>query len=137
VRDLLVGTELREACAEALEELRRWPGHEETTDAVERALALAADGPTPAPRRRDLGGAWVAGELASCALTAPTLEAALLLAVNHGGDSDSTGAITGQIVGVIHGEEAIPARWLDRLELREVIEAVAEALWQEGAGRSE
>ena len=53
--------------------------------------------------------------------------------MNHGGDSDSTGSIAGQIVGAIHGEEAIPARWLERLELREVVAGVADALWQEAA----
>jgi ADP-ribosylglycohydrolase len=63
-----------------------------------------------------------------CALVAPTIEAALLLAVNHGGDSDSTGAIAGQLVGAIYGEESIPPRWLARLELQEAIERVAEAL---------
>ena len=49
----------------------------------------------------------------------------LLLAVNHGGDSDSTGAITGNILGTLLGKEAIPGRWLERLELRDEIEAVA------------
>jgi ADP-ribosyl-[dinitrogen reductase] hydrolase len=133
VRDLLAGADLREACADALEELRRWPGHEETVRAVERALALAEGGASPRPETVEtLGGAWVAEEALAislyCALVAPTLEEALLLAVNHGGDSDSTGSITGQIVGTIHGEEAIPVRWLERLELREEIEGVAEAL---------
>jgi ADP-ribosylglycohydrolase len=63
-----------------------------------------------------------------CAIAAPDLESALLLAVNHGGDSDSTGAITGNLLGAIHGERAIPRRWLDALELREEIERMAEEL---------
>lgn len=46
-------------------------------------------------------------------------------AVNHSGDSDSTGLIAGHFLGLIHGPNAIPARWLDKLELREVIEQVA------------
>ncbi len=60
-----------------------------------------------------------------CALAAPDLESALRLAVNHGGDSDSTGAIAGNLLGASLGEDAIPERWLAVLELREEIERLA------------
>ena len=53
----------------------------------------------------------------------------MLLAVNHSGDSDSTGSIAGNILGLIHGEEGIPARWLEGLEVRDLIAAVATDLW--------
>ena len=43
---------------------------------------------------------------------------------HHSGDSYSTGAITGNILGALLGEQAIPRDWLDRLELREVIHQV-------------
>ncbi len=46
-------------------------------------------------------------------------------AVNHSGDSDSTGAITGNILGALWGREAIPSRWLEPLELRREIEDLA------------
>jgi hypothetical protein len=49
-------------------------------------------------------------------------------AVNITGDSDSTGAITGNILGAALGIEQIPARWLDTLELREVITEIADDL---------
>jgi ADP-ribosyl-[dinitrogen reductase] hydrolase len=45
--------------------------------------------------------------------------------VNHSGVSDSTGAITGNILGALLGRDAIPPAWLARLELRAEIEAVA------------
>ena len=51
------------------------------------------------------------------------------------GDSDSTGSITGQLLGLMLGEGAIPSTWLDELELREEITAVADDLvtgWREG-----
>ena len=44
------------------------------------------------------------------------------------GDSDSTGAIPGNILGTLLGVEAIPPRWLEALELREEITAVADDL---------
>jgi len=53
----------------------------------------------------------------------------VLLAVNHGGDSDSTGSIAGNLLGLIHGKDGIPAEWLERLQLRDVIERVTRDLW--------
>jgi len=89
-----------------LDELRRWPGREETANSVEQALALAAEGTPPSPEAIEtFGGGWVAEEALAIALyralAAPTSEAALLLAVNYEGDSDSTGAIAGQLVGAV------------------------------------
>ena len=51
------------------------------------------------------------------------------LAVNHAGDSDSTGAITGNILGALMGEEAIPGAWLKRLEVHVVVLQVGEDLF--------
>lgn len=51
-----------------------------------------------------------------------------MLAVNHSGNSDSTGAITGNICGALYGVDSIPARWLDQLELRNEIEMLANDL---------
>ena len=53
----------------------------------------------------------------------------VLLAVNPSGDSDSTGSIAGNLLGLIHGRSGIPADWLQQLELRDVIERVGRDLW--------
>jgi ADP-ribosyl-[dinitrogen reductase] hydrolase len=63
-----------------------------------------------------------------CALSARDFEEAIILAVNHSGDSDSTGSITGNLLGAAAGVEAIPARWLAHLELSPIIEALADDL---------
>ena len=55
--------------------------------------------------------------------------------VNHGGDSDSTGAVTGNLRGTIEGAGAIPRKWLDGLELREEIENMADDLYAAAHGR--
>jgi ADP-ribosylglycohydrolase len=52
------------------------------------------------------------------------------LAVNHGGDSDSTGAIAGNLLGAHLGEEAIPRAWREGVELADVIERIAEELYE-------
>ncbi len=48
--------------------------------------------------------------------------------MNHRGDSDSTGAVTGNILGALVGYEAIDARWKQELELQDVILELADDL---------
>ncbi|HLZ62818.1 MAG TPA: ADP-ribosylglycohydrolase family protein [Ktedonosporobacter sp.] len=52
-----------------------------------------------------------------------------LLAVNLGDDADTTGAVYGQLAGAFYGEEGIPAGWQARLAQRELIEGLAEQLF--------
>jgi len=61
-----------------------------------------------------------------CALAFPDdFRASILLAINHSGDSDSTGAITGNILGALHGTAVVPQPWLAQLELRDEIGTLA------------
>ncbi len=81
-----------------------------------------------------LGQGWVAEETLAiavyCALKYPDdIEKALIAAVNHIGDSDSTGAVTGNILGAALGESAIPEKFLNNLELRDLITEVADDLY--------
>jgi ADP-ribosylglycohydrolase len=81
-----------------------------------------------------LGAGWVGEEALSiglyCALVAgDDFAKGIRLAVNHSGDSDSTGSITGNILGALLGEKAIPKEWLDKLELKDVIRQVGNDLF--------
>jgi ADP-ribosyl-[dinitrogen reductase] hydrolase len=60
------------------------------------------------------------------ALVATDVRSGLLLAVNHSGDSDSTGAITGNILGAQLGVEALPADLVDGLAERDLVRTVAD-----------
>jgi ADP-ribosylglycohydrolase len=100
-----------------------------------REMALYG-APTPGAIE-SLGGGWVGEEALAiallCTLTAkgPSPEAtrdALWRAAAHAGDSDSTGSLTGNLLGAMHGLEAMPTDWLDDLEMREVIERIARDL---------
>ncbi|HTP28746.1 MAG TPA: ADP-ribosylglycohydrolase family protein, partial [Anaeromyxobacteraceae bacterium] len=140
VHELARGVDLVEAARAALETARRVDGCEETCVAVESALGLAARGPATAESVASLGEGWIAEEALAiglyCSLAARSFAEGVRLAVNHGGDSDSTGSIAGNILGVMDGEEGIPAKWLERLELREVIIELADDLWRHfGDGR--
>ena len=48
--------------------------------------------------------------------------------MNHSGDSDSTGAIAGNLLGAWTGFHAIESRWTEHLELSDVLLRTAEAL---------
>ncbi|MFA6288714.1 MAG: ADP-ribosyl-[dinitrogen reductase] hydrolase [Opitutaceae bacterium] len=45
-----------------------------------------------------------------------TFEDCLVTVVNRGGDADTTGALAGQLAGALYGAQAIPPRWLNRLD---------------------
>ena len=54
----------------------------------------------------------------------------MIAAVNHKGDSDSTGAVTGNILGASIGYDACPQHFKDDVELHDVILHVADDLWR-------
>lgn len=132
IAELRRGRDLPQALRTATSELARWPGHEETIRAIEAAVALVSRA-TPGPEDLEaLGGGWTAEEALAiglcCALSAEDVPHGLALAVNHGGDSDSTGSIAGNLLGARNGVEALPTELLEPLEAREVIERVGHDL---------
>jgi ADP-ribosylglycohydrolase len=127
VQQLLHGAEVLAAVATARAVLATWPGHEETDRVLAAAIDLAALGrPSPEAIADRLGGGWIGEEALAiglcAALVSTDLADGLRLAVNHSGDSDSTGAICGNILGARDGIAALPQPWLRELELRDVIE---------------
>ncbi len=80
-----------------------------------------------------LGEGWVAEETLGIALYCALkyqndFSKAMITAVNHKGDSDSTGAVTGNILGALVGYTAIDSKWKKNLELLDVILEVADDL---------
>jgi ADP-ribosylglycohydrolase len=132
---LVEGVALREALVEARALAARDDRCRDTLAAIDSAVALADSTTRPGPEAvESLGRGWVAEEALAiglyCALVAgDDLERGLVLAINHGGDSDSTGSIAGNLLGAALGLEAIPPRWLEPLELRAEITAMADDLW--------
>lgn len=126
---LLDGTVLREALEKVTDILVRQRNHEETHRAIASAATLADSDRPHAEAIAEIGHGWVADEALGiaiyAALVADSLEQGVTVAVNHDGDSDSTGAIAGNLLGALHGVEAIPEAWLGPLELREVISEIA------------
>lgn len=108
----------------------------------EKALRLAHTDTPDAEAIRQLGEGWVADETWAIALFCAvrhidSVERAIIAAVNHDGDSDSTGSVCGNIMGAIYGYEHIRERNIfcpdghqleDTLELSEIIVALADDL---------
>jgi ADP-ribosylglycohydrolase len=127
------GDELAEAVKKAKLALKAEPEAAEVLAAVESAQSLArSDAPSMPETLERMGGGWVAEEALAislfCALRAEGFEHGVRLAVNHGGDSDSTGSLTGQLLGALWGVGCIPERWLEQVELRGIIEDLARDL---------
>jgi ADP-ribosylglycohydrolase len=130
---LRTGEGLRTAVKGAIEAVSCWPGHEETTSALGRALALAEREPVPTPEAvATLGAGWVGEEALAiavyCALAGGSFSAAVLAAANHSGDSDSTAAITGNLLGAAGGRSVVPEAWLAALVEQPLVERVADEL---------
>ena len=102
---------------------------------VEKALALSEDMDIDddLDAVMALGQGWVAEETVAiavyCALRhRDDFEGAMIAAVNHSGDSDSTGAVTGNILGALLGYSFIPEKYVEKLELRNELERLAREL---------
>lgn len=105
----------------------------ELLELLEKAVALSAENTDDLDAIRQLGEGWVAEETLAiavyCALKySDNFEKGIIASVNHDGDSDSTGAVAGNILGAALGIDAIPQKYLDKLELKDVILEIAEDL---------
>jgi ADP-ribosyl-[dinitrogen reductase] hydrolase len=71
---------------------------------------------------------YAAGVALRIAAAAPPFEAGLREVVALGGDTDTNAAVTGALLGALHGREGLPTAWLGMLAERESIEREAEQL---------
>lgn len=93
---------------------------------INLAVELAENNKTDIENITTLGEGWVAEETLAIALYCSLryehdFSAGIIASVNHNGDSDSTGAVTGNILGAINGYTAIEDKWKKDLELHDVI----------------
>ena len=126
---------LREIIAEAertAETVFRGDKHlEELVRLIDLAVRLSENQDCDLDNIHRLGEGWVAEETLAisiyCALRhQDDFSAGIIAAVNHRGDSDSTGAVTGNILGALLGYDAIDGKWKKDLELHDVIMEMAD-----------
>lgn len=121
------------ATAELFKEEKELPYYLQLMD---KAVALAGEDISDLEAIHQLGEGWVADEALAiavyCALKYPEdIDKALIASVNHKGDSDSTGAIAGNIVGAHVGLSGIPDKYKTNLELYDIILEIADDLYND------
>lgn len=103
---------------------------------IDKAIDLANEDVDDLEAIRELGQGWVAEETLAIAIYCTLkysndFDKALIASVNHSGDSDSTGAVTGNILGTYLGLSGIPEKYLKNLELKNVILELADDLFND------
>lgn len=144
IDEITKGSSIVDATRTAIRQIRGRYAEDadETIAALWGALALATLGPpTSGPEAiAALGLGWTGEEALAiglyAALTAGSdFRRGVEVAVNHSGDSDSTGSICGNILGCALGVDALPSDLLDELEARDVIEELSADFVTCAAGR--
>lgn len=102
---------------------------------TDTALSLVDSSASDVENIGVVGEGWTGDEAFAIAIYCTAkyfndFEKAMIAAVNHKGDSDSTGAVTGNMLGAAIGYDAIPKCYKDNLELHDVILHVADDLWR-------
>lgn len=140
IASVIEGQHLKSAIEETLSVLSKKDGSDECMEKINLALELVESNFSDQTAIQMIGEGWVAEETLGiavyCAMKhCDDFKRALIAAVNHDGDSDSTGAVTGNILGAYLSIEAIPEDWVRDVELSEAITQLSDDLmsgFQEG-----
>jgi ADP-ribosylglycohydrolase len=141
IQQLTNGGNLESAISSSLSLLSAYPGHEETLQAITSAVGMFHQTEAGvqsgilnlADQIIKLGRGWVGEEALAISLFCSlhyehNFRAGVLASVNHSGDSDSTGSITGNILGLINGFESIPEKWISNLRSARIVFQVGKDL---------
>lgn len=125
--DIAAGDPLEDTARRIAAEYVDMEGGAETVEAIRAALAAPRDGKPETVEA--LGRGWTAEEALSIALyaclTGEDLAAALKIAVIHGGDSDSTGAIAGNMLGVMMPDAVLSHPWARVVQCADIMRRIA------------
>lgn len=131
---------LKDAVKDAIDAMRKlFPNAkhiDEFTSIMEKAIMLSETASDDLTAIHQLGEGWVAEETLAIAVYSALkyerdFDKAIRTAVNHNGDSDSTGAVCGNILGTYLGYDAIPKKYKEHLELHDIIMEIADDLYND------
>lgn len=134
IAHIINGDDVSNAINKTINYLKKYNGHESTLNLINKAKEFSKSNIEPLTAIEKLGQGWEGHEAIAisvyCALKEPNnFEKALQIAVNHSGDSDSTGAIVGNILGAHLGLEGLPKKWNNKTELSSELEQLAKDLY--------
>ena len=132
---IIEGKTLMEAIDLCIKQLIKYDGHSETLKNIELAQKLSGSQKSVEESIQTIGEGWVGEEALAislyCSLKfSDNFERGVLAAVNHSGDSDSTGSITGAIFGTLLGVELIPETWIRDVEESDRIKKIADDMFR-------
>lgn len=134
IAEILNDKSIDDSINSTVEILKGYAHHEETLAAIQKAIELSATDISHETAIREIGEGWIAEEALAialyCALKETDFEKALIMSINHDGDSDSTGSICGNILGAKLGMKSIPGKWLEVIELRSFIGTMSDRLFE-------
>lgn len=133
IATIIEGVDIEGALDNTLRKLKGYENHEECTYSLRKAIESSKSDHSDTEAIQQLGEGWIGEEALAisvyCSLKYHNnFKKALIVSVNHDGDSDSTGAITGNILGAYLGLSQIPETWIEKVELKEVLVQVADDL---------
>jgi len=136
ISEIVSGGSYRNAIDESIRILKKQNNYQETLNAIESAVEMVDKGEPSPETIEEMGAGWVADEALGisiyCSLVAENdFTKGILLSVNHSGDSDSTGSITGNILGALYGIDVVPNLWIENLELKDLIEEISGDLFDQ------
>lgn len=132
---IIEGKTLLEAIDLCIGQLIKYEGYSETLEKIELAQKLSVSQKSIEESIQTIGEGWVGEEALAisvyCSLKfSDNWERGTLAAVNHSGDSDSTGSITGAILGALLGVELIPGHWVRNVEELDRIKKIANDMFR-------
>lgn len=112
------------------------PHLREFKELMAQAISLSTSNFSDLDAIHELGEGWVGDEALAIALYCALkyendFEKGIVAAVNHKGDSDSTGAIAGNILGAHLGLQAIPAYFIEDLDVKDLLLELGQDLYKD------
>lgn len=111
IRRIILGASIRDAVVSSVTYMRQDHVCPPMADVLERCLAFDGRKEIRPEEIEALGGGWVGEECLSIGVVAAMMDADVAtrmdVSANHGGDSDSTASIAGQIMGAFYGRKKL------------------------------
>lgn len=134
IANLIQGKTINEAIENSIKTLKKYKYNTRTLTLIQNAINLSKCDILPEEAISKLGEGWNGDEAIAIAIYSilkfpNDFKKALLTSVNHSGDSDTTGAITGNILGACLGEDKLPLKWKNTAEFSDILLQLATDLY--------
>lgn len=126
ISGIIQGGEIKDVAMEGLAQMKKCSGHETCYEKIKQAILLSGDDMKVSHAMDEIGEGRVAEEAIALALYLAIkykedFEGAIVTATKHNKVDDSISAICGNIMGTYLGDYEIPYKWIQKLELSELM----------------